>query len=55
MKKNINPIKTKKVKELTLEKSRKPYKKPSLNRVELMTNQPQVMGCWNCGADGIHC
>ncbi len=31
------------------------YIKPKANIVGMSTQQSPVMGCWNCGSDGIHC
>lgn len=34
---------------------KKKYVKPKAEIVEVSTQKSPVMGCWNCGEDGIHC
>ena len=31
------------------------YTKPKAKIVGMSTQQSPVMGCWNCGSDGMHC
>ncbi|MEE3343693.1 MAG: hypothetical protein VZS44_06365 [Bacilli bacterium] len=61
----INMIKTpingtSALKPQTIEKTKtkalkRKYIKPKANIVGMSTQQSPVMGCWNCGSDGIHC
>lgn len=51
---NINDYKKnkEKTKKLVLKKE---YYKPKTKCVGIDTQKSPVMGCWDCGEDGVHC